>query len=308
VVYGAVSLAHGGYALPNPVLIKANLPGGSVGETIKLLTGYVALRRLFINAHLLVPVLAALLLLLRRGPAPRPLLVLFVVVAALHLTAADLGWFYRYEAYLVGLGVLALAAAGGAASGIGREWTGGGLRRSARALAAIALAVICVGALADRGVRALLETPRATTNIYEQQYQMGRFLREAYPGASVAVNDIGAVNFLADLRCLDLMGLASADVAAHVRGGRYSPRTLEQLVRAHAVRVAVVYDTWIRVPPGWRWAGAWTIRRNVVNGNATVSFYAVDPAEEGPLVQKLQRFAPRLPRSVEQSGPYTGAR
>jgi hypothetical protein len=310
VVYGIVSLAHGWYFLPNPILLKANLPGGGAAKTMKTLLGYTALRRLFANVHLLVPVLAALLLLARRagGEAWRPLLVLFVAATALHLTAADVGWFYRYEAYLVGLACVVLAGAAAAERGLWAEWTRGRVRGSARLAAAIALAVVCAGALADRGARALFETPRAIANIHEQQYQMGRFLREAYPGAAVAVNDIGAVDYLADIRVTDLVGLATREVAAHIRAGTYNPRALDAVMRERGVRIAVLYRDWLRVPAQWRWVGDWTIAHNVVTGGETVSFYAVDPAEEGPLAEKLRRFAPRLPASVAQRGPYRDAR
>jgi hypothetical protein len=322
IAYGLFAVSKGAYFLPNPILIKANLPGHDLGAILQTALGYTALRRLLINAHLLLLVLAALLLLVRRAgeatasaraaaaraDGPRTLLVLFLIVTALHLTTADVGWFYRYEAYLVGLGLVALAATWSTTPDLWAEWTRGGVRRSMRVLAAIALAIVSLGALGDRGVRAVIGTPRATANIYEQQYQTGRFLREAYPGGSVALNDIGAANFLADIHGLDLMGLASDDVTAFIRAGTYNPRALEQLLRAHAVRIAIVYESWFRIPSSWRWVGSWSIRHRVVTGGETVSFYAVDPAEEGPLTQKLRQFAPRLPATVKQSGPYTGVR
>jgi hypothetical protein len=54
----------------------------------------------------------------------------------------------------------------------------------------------------------LVITPQASRNIYEQQYQMGMFLKRCYPGKAVAVNDICAVSYLADVRLVDLLGLA----------------------------------------------------------------------------------------------------
>jgi hypothetical protein len=42
---------------------------------------------------------------------------------------------------------------------------------------------------------ALINTPKATTNIYEQQYQMGLFIKEFYENKSIVANDIGAINF-----------------------------------------------------------------------------------------------------------------
>ena len=64
-----------------------------------------------------------------------------------------------------------------------------------------------------RAVSALANTVHATTNIHDQQVQMGRFLARHYAGRAVAVNDIGAVCYFADLRLCDLWGLGSAEIA-----------------------------------------------------------------------------------------------
>ena len=67
--------------------------------------------------------------------------------------------------------------------------------------------------LGARGWDAFTRIPRATKNIHEQQYQMGRFLAEHYEGTTVTANDIGAITFLADIGCVDLVGLASMEAA-----------------------------------------------------------------------------------------------
>ncbi len=305
IAFGILTAASGGFFIPNPILLKANLPGRGLAKTIQLLTGYTAVRRLFINAHLLLPLLAALLLCARRslaGERGRLLLTIFAIATVTHVSAADVGWFYRYEAYLVALGVLALSTAAAAGLAAHPDASAGWHRRPGR-LAVIALGLLFLVALGDRGVRALLETPRATANIYEQQYQTGRFLKTYYEGVPVAVNDIGAVNFLADIRCLDLMGLCSNEVAALMLSDRYSARTRDQLLSSRGIRIAIVYDSWFRIPPQWKRAGQWTIRHNVVNGGDTISFYALNDADFGPLLANLREFAPRLPRTVQQQGP-----
>ncbi len=306
VAFGAISLSHGWLFFPNSLVLKANLPGEAAGQTLRTLTGYVVLRRLIANAHLLVLVAAALACLaaLVRG-ASAVLLVLFLVTLVLHLALADVGWFYRYEAYLVGLGLIASAAGWLELRARGAGQPAPRLRlRGARAWALALLALLATGVLVDRGARAMLEAPRAMRNIHEQQVQMGRFLREHYTGAVVAVNDIGAVNYLADVRCLDLMGLASRDVAAQLRAGTYGARALDELIRRHGVKVAIVYDNWIRIPESWQRVGRWRIQDDVVTGGDTVSFYAIDPAEAPRLSEALRRFAPRLPKTVQQAGPY----
>ena len=153
---------------------------------------------------------------------------------------------------------------------------------------------------------------QATTNIYEQQYQMGLFLRQHYPEATVAANDIGAINYLADVRCLDLYGLATSEVANHKRDGRYGKGMIHDLAKSKGAIIALVYDLYFHsgritvggVPPQWIKVGQWKIPNNVTCGDDTVSFYALDPSEEDSLIANLGHFASQLPENVRQSGKY----
>ena len=310
-LYGLVSVSHGWHLVPNTLLIKAHLPRGHAGRWVLLLTGLTALRMLVENPHLLVLAASALLLLslpearergLRRSD--RHLLLLFLGALLLHLSLADTGWFYRYEAYLVALGVLAV--------GIGFVALlrpalppGAPAPRPLRAFAGVAVMsclLITTAALARRGVTAALETPRATANIYQQQVQIGLFLREYYEGATVALNDIGAADFFADIHCLDLAGLADrqADTSVSV-GGLYVAGINDEAIRRQGARLAVLYPSWFRIPPGWVPCGTWTMKDNVVNGDTRVAFFALDGAEVDPLTAHLREFSRRMPAEVEQS-------
>jgi hypothetical protein len=308
-IYGAVSAAFGWSWLPTSILLKGNTPDWHSPAKIAASLGYAGYRQLLSTPHLLFPVLGALLLLifatvrasLFRSRAA-VLAALFTLTTLLHLQYARTGWFYRYEAYLVGLGVLTLAA------GLP------GLRASWRPLSAVPkalAAVLCVAAglpLAVRGYGALVSVPAASRNIYEQQIQTATFLHLYYDGQSVAANDIGAINFFADLRCLDLWGLASRDVAALKLHGRYTTDAIASLARSAGARIAVVYDPWFLsyggLPVSWIKAGTWRIRDNIVCGVDTLSFYALSPEEAESLKTHLREFAPHLPARVIQAGPY----
>ena len=317
--FGAVSAASGWYPLPTPVLLKGVLLAGAVpvsGGSPGLLAAarllLARLEHLLTAAQILVLLGASTVLygLGRRTGLPswapqQGLLLLTAAATLLQTLAASVGVFYRYEAYLVVLGLTALALTVGAGlrkGALGATDRGTALTRRA---AVIGLAV-AFAVFGERAAAALVQTPRAMVNIYQQQYQMGRFLRRYYAGQVVALNDIGAVCYLAPIHLLDVWGLASRDVASLRLRGAYGRAAVAALARQARVRIAVVYDRWFQdgqvvrdgVPPSWTLAGRWTIPDNVVAGDAAVSFYAVDPGAAAELRANLRAFAPDLPPGV----------
>jgi hypothetical protein len=176
-------------------------------------------------------------------------------------------------------------------------------------VAALALAAFLVYPCLVRAGAALIYLPLASKNIYEQQYQMARFIERYYQDSTVALNDIGAVNFLADVHCLDLWGLGNYKVTELRLRHEYHTPDILRLSRNNGVKVAMVYDDWYAgeiggLPHEWVWVGRWTLLDNVVAGGDTVSIYAVDETETLPLMQKLREFSASLPKGVQQSGRY----
>jgi hypothetical protein len=137
---------------------------------------------------------------------------------------------------------------------------------------------------------------------------MGLFIKRYYQGSTIALNDIGAVNFLADVHCLDLWGLATYQVTELMRHHEYHTADILRLSKEAGVKVAMVYDSWYTpiggLPRDWVWVGQWALLDNVVTGGDKVSIYAVDESETAPLMQKLRDFSPLLPKEVNQSGRY----
>ena len=240
----------------------------------------------------------------RRLTANKAMLWVVLGTTLLHLTLAQRGWFWRYEAYLVATGLLVVLLAGyeelfkGIVPAVFR-------RRMAWCAAAGVLAV----PFAVRGVRSVAEIPRAAMNIYEQQYQIASFLEEFYTGRSVAANDVGAINYYADVHCLDLWGLSNLQVADARLEGNVGPEQIHSLCQDNSVDVAVVFDKWCEdefggVPPQWEKLGEWEIADNLVCGWYVVSFYAVKASEARSLEENLAEFSPKLPKRVIQRGSY----
>ena len=91
------------------MLLKGRALHGPLKAWIKGLinNGY---NQTWANPHVLVVLLGALVLLMiprksAAGRANRDALVIFTVVMVLHMQFAVVGWFYRYEAYLIAIGV-----------------------------------------------------------------------------------------------------------------------------------------------------------------------------------------------------------
>jgi hypothetical protein len=341
-VYAIISVSHGWAAVPNPILIKGNVSyllatlvraapfSDEFWGSLARLCGVEALRNVaYVPAVALLPAFVLFPIFLRRDHEDgtwntrRNLEILFLGTFLLHAELGSTGWLYRYEAYLVALAIFVFAwgrrlARGSQSRGIPADGVpvfnesvstpeADSRRTTVRTVALVVLLLVPTLALARRSAAASVRTVQGSKNIYEQQYQMGLFLRDFYAGRQVTVQDIGAINYLADIRCVDVMGLASKEPLAMSLSYRFEKHVVDRWAGGRGI--AVLYETTVAfrggVPPRWVEAGEWTIEHNVVTGGATVSFFAVDPAEADRLVTSLRRFSSRLPATVIQTGLYT---
>ena len=326
-IMGAVSVWHGWFWLPNSVMLKGNIPLGETNAVASFLahaaanTVYTGMRVVRLEA---VALLLMLWLYSQSGRGDREanareqrshsvqiwMLGIFAATGTLHIMLARMGWFYRYEAYLVALGLTAVAVP---------LWEFAGSIRRRRhlslgdgaGLAAVALLIVSVNLFWRVGYDALRLTPLAMHDTFRWHYQMGLFVRKYYQGSALVVNDIGAVNFMADIHLTDPHGLADREIAhAMLRGrGELSSQFLDQLARSRGATVALVDDNWLQfyggVPRTWLFAGVWRFQNRVVLAPPGLSFYALNENAKSRLMENLSEFSPLLPTDVEQSGPYT---
>jgi hypothetical protein len=311
VAYGAVSVGKGWLFLPNSVVLKGNidaiLPGISIAE--RFMIQWAAAMRNVSRAPFLpvtVAVLVLLAVLLRHGrgrqgeagspPAAFWFAVLAAFAAVLQTVSASAGYFFRYEAYLVGLAIAAILISC-------PHLTVALQSRQRRALAVptAAVAGLLVALLVSQGYRAAVTTVTATANIYSQQIQMAMFVRDHCSGSVVVANDVGAIDYYADIRLLDVFGLADMEVARFRLSGeiRDADVALEQLARRRNAVLGILYVSWLEpyggIPASWRPLGTWTIDDNVVCGSDTVTFFGIDAAADEDLLTALREHSARLP-------------
>jgi hypothetical protein len=155
---------------------------------------------------------------------------------------------------------------------------------------AAALLLVLVGRFSP----SLISTARASNNIYEQQYQMGRFVHD-YLKQPVAVNDLGYVAYGNRQPVLDLWGLGSQE-AIKARQST-DPQWFDKLARTHKVPYAIIYDDWFpKKPTTWlRVAELKLSKAPVFAAGDTVQFYALDCQAAAKATAALTDFKTSIP-------------
>lgn len=317
VIFGLISVLKGWFLLPNPVLMKANKPYVFDFESIYFFFRLTLIQNLLNNPHILSLLLLAFVILFTRLRANKNIfgnigisISIFILLVILHLTFAQMGWFFRYEAYLVTLGIL-VAVIGLYYRGF-FSFSNSSKYKFIDFIENLLLIIILFYTFHSMYIRIILShqiTPIASKNIYEQQYQMSLFIKEFYSGQTIAANDVGAINYFADIRCIDLWGLANIEIAKLKYQKKYNTSIIQKIAEENNVKVAIVYDSWFQkyggMPSSWFKAGEWMLVDNVICGDNKISFYAVDTTSKANLMNNLKNFSNKLPKDVIQSGEYT---
>jgi hypothetical protein len=306
VVFGSISVLKGSYFLPNSVLMKTSpvelSHSGFAGYLNNILIEKLMLAKTGITAlatQRLLLILPCTYLLFRKqlkNGAGYPLIILFITICTLlQLAFAKTGWFYRYEAYLVMCAVITVSV-------LMIKHTKQLRWRENKVLLPVLVFVFfyLFFPLILRSAAAYTKASQACTNIYEQQYQMGNFIKKFYDTGTIAVNDIGAVSFFNESTIIDLWGLADMDVAKAKKDGYNTPAFLNKVVEKNKVEFAIVYDSWFEsaLLNKWKKVATWQIENNVICGDATVSFYAIKPDSDKALIKNLMIYQPLLPKDV----------
>jgi hypothetical protein len=311
VLYALFAWTQGGPLLPASVMMKAGAERfGSPAGIVGIVGDWLNLLFLYerpIEASMMLAACLGILALPRQGDNPwRSPVILggtYLAIAALHVCLLRLDWFYRYDAYLVALGIVAIASMVAQFESADWPWARGvGLRSPVARWAGVACLVLLALPAARRAAEALLTTVRATHEVYLQQYQMGLFFREYYPAGVIAVNDIGAVAWISGAPLVDLIGLASPEVTEARRHDRAGTDFFERIARDRRVSAVCIYEYYFTgpraVPPSWHKVGEWRIGQHIAVSGDVVGFYAPTAGGASRLRAALDGFAGRLPSDV----------
>jgi hypothetical protein len=287
--FAFVNRAAGQYLVPNSVAAKSTWGSGRLLPDLSTIMTKLGRDRLVVVVLLLVVAALVFALVWRLNGRAGALLAL-VVASMLHLTFANVGWFDRYQAYLIVAGVgIVLPVVGS------RPFP-------ATSVAATAVGVVLI-ALAVPRLTLLTQVPGAAQNVHEQQQQMAEFFAEHYEHDAIAVNDLGYVAWLHDGPVTDLAGLGSFQVLEAAKQGRADRAFFEDLAERRGIRVVATYADLFggSIPESWTPVERWCLRDELVTAaDDCVTFYGTSAEEALRLATALDSFDAGLPEAVER--------
>ena len=238
---------------------------------------------------ILVSILLGIAIAWKQGGIWRLTACLMACAGALHLVAGAYGWVNRYEIYIIAGLIWGLA---GTAAAFLRA---ADIRPGPRFAWAVLPLVPTIGLPYFQGLAVL---PLACNNIYEQQYQMHRFVVDFWR-KPVAVNDLGYVAFENPQYVLDLWGLASIE-ALKARLHGEPTGWMSDLSKRHDVGLAMVYAPWFQNrPPEWKPIAVLRLSRKLITPAWNeVTFYATSADYSSDIKDTILRFRSSLPQGV----------
>lgn len=293
--YAAMAWRHGWPAVPAPILLKQRLWGVSLrswhgaadvlgGGALTVLVNTPALL-------VLVIVAAALVAVSPRGAEERLahesrlLLLVFLIATAVHLEFGRVGWLYRYEAYLVVLGVVAIASA--LTHQQPARWPP---FDAIRWSAAAALAAILLFPLVLRGVLASRAVVAGAAELYRHEYAWSRFFARYSPDGGLLVTDVGAVSYFTDVPIVDAAGLATRELLPARWTDPVDVPLAVRIARSRGVRVSIIDGPLGGALTGWPCVAAWTTAGDTTP-NATIWLSAADAEAASHLARDLRAFS-----------------
>jgi hypothetical protein len=209
-----------------------------------------------------------------------------------HAAGGRFGGLDRYEDYaLLGTAMMGIYLSQNA---IRKVLSDKRIRLIACCATALALMILCF-----RYIRSTWLVPIESNNIYEQQFQMHRFVNDYYR-APVAVNDLGLVSYHNPNFVLDLGGLASEE-ARRLRFSNASADAYRDFIAGHGVHLVIIYDEWFigQIPASWVKVASMDLSRERISPDKKeVQFYATDNSTADQLQPELRSFSKSLPPRV----------
>jgi hypothetical protein len=332
VIYGFISTAQGWYFFPNSIILRSYMSSfNEVFDGSQTLPAFLEAKilNLITQTHLYILIGVNIVLIAVQYKKEvdwwnknNILGIIFIGSAFLHAIFAEFGYFYRYEGYLMVFGLYTLGILvfqifndksdpdsefltdreliSAVTKSIRKKKNkksnvasrSENMKKTRGILIGVFLITIVLLPSFIRGVNAYEETSEESSQVYGIHYHMAQFLNKYYTGEKVAANDIGAINYYADIQCFDLVGLGSLEPAQLLQEEDDFVGKLFNLTESENVKIAVIISYLF---PPWTLVARWMDRDEP---GRFISFYAVDTNETTALKSNLIEYSSQLPESV----------
>ena len=321
--FGLYALGQGGPFLPNSLLMKGDFPQASAAGLFRFIFleqqhGFQVCTALLETVLLLAVAYFVLPSDDQSAARRRTWIVLWLTTVFLHLQFAPIqAGMQRYEAYLVGSGLLILVLISGPVAarlvtGARRALLAHPARHAPTALLVVMVALSLSEPYVGRAVALMRFVPSFCEREYDRNHMSGLFLHEFYRDRTVAVCDLGATSWYSGSRLVDLWGLGTTDVTRAYRAGSFNRAWAANYCTEHQVEIAILHSFFVEgrlqgVPAGWTLVGSWRVQTH--EGPQTVCFFAVAPGSAERLAANLRMWRDRLsPRArLELGSPWAPA-
>lgn len=307
VAFAGVNRLAGQGWLPNSVLAKGQVVGNGADSSLDALNIFNRLTTDPLLAFLFVVSCVVVVAGWRRTKVAVTAIA-FAVTCMLHVVFAQIGWFERYQAYLVAFGLAVLLQLGTELQ-IRDRWASGMARSYRVGLATLLLLTLCA-----TKISLTVEVPNGVADTYQQRYQAARFLQRYYDGKPIATGELGYISLLHRGPITDLLGLGDYQVLELRRsyGQNVPPAVWSQLAKQRGFDVVAVYPytLFFNTPKDWILVGTLKMSHHIVTAYENqFQFWATTPEAVAPLERQLRAFEPSLPAGVElQINPFANLR
>jgi hypothetical protein len=279
-IHGIYTYSSGGFILPTSIMSKSafiyNLKTHGIISAFE--TGFIANT---LKTPILILAITSLIFLYKNENKNIYLIVLISIL--LHMQFSGTGWLYRYEAYIIASMIILTLS---------------NIEKSKIITKVIIIFMIC---LLLRSVLAHISVLIGIQNVYDQQYQMGLFVKKYYNNSTVLLNDLGGISYHSNAKIIDIAGLSNIDFVKAKNAGIYNSSFTENYAKIHNADIAIVYNDYVYdIPKSWALITEWnTTTYQVTVGSNIVAFYALKPDEYDTLSKYMHEFEKTLPNDVK---------
>jgi hypothetical protein len=282
-IYGIYSMGQGGYFLPNTLLAKGKALEPNLSAIIVLVqrVGEILMTKKQILPSVVILLASGYYFARSKSKVSLYLTIFVGLVFLQHITFADFGWFFRYEAYLIFMsGVVLLIA-------LKQLHTENKLNK----LVVIAAIVISLP-LVYRFVVSIERSNTSGKYFKEVHEDYALFVRDNFDNNEmIMAGDIGTLCFFTENPILDVNGLATGEVTEAIRNGYQTSNFMDSLAAAWDTDLAIMYRTWEGdlLSDKWKNIGYW-YQYNPTAGDSTYfGLYTTNEAKIERLEQLFEK-------------------